>query len=485
MNILPIIIESMNKEEIRNFKLFINRTNSTKNRMDESLFNLIKKTSNSNYDEEKVFKKLYKDTSDKNSFYRLKNRLIEDIGISMAQFNFNETDMHYILNHYLLAKTFSLKNEWSMARYYILKAEKKAESIENYQLRDLIYSELISLSHEILEINPDFYIKKRIANRVKLFEIQELDDILATIIFKVRKSQNFSAPDTESSHVLDKFIKSSATKSKLKSNIQFKFKMYEALSRVLLSKKDYKGLESYLLSTYIDFETNKLFNKNTHDTKLQMLAYTTNSLFMNGKYEQSLIYASKLKTTMHEYNDLHYDKYVFFYYNSLVNNYSKTQPEKALEPLNEAKENKAIMKHPFYMGYVYLNLGVTYYNLQEYKLALKSLIKLYSHSNYLLLDETFRFNITMSELLIRYLLKDFEFILNRITQIQNEFKNVIKQQSFLKDKAFLKLLISLCNDAIHEESSKKTLDLIYDFKKTEKDNTPNEILNYIEFLELI
>jgi hypothetical protein len=42
MNILPNIIGSLNKEEIRNFKLFINRTHSNQKRKDETLFDLIK-----------------------------------------------------------------------------------------------------------------------------------------------------------------------------------------------------------------------------------------------------------------------------------------------------------------------------------------------------------------------------------------------------------------------------------------------------------
>ncbi len=483
MNILPNIVVSLNKEEIRNFKLFINRTNSNKNRKDENLFDLIKNSYPDKYDEDKLFKKLYGDENDKNSFYRLKNRLLEDIGISLSQFYFNETDLHYILNHYLLCKSFSLKNEWQSAKFYITKAEKKAEAIENYQLLDLIYSELISLSHEILEINPDYYIKKRHLNRAKLADIQELDDILATIIYKVRITQNFSGPDAQVSNLLKKYTDSEVTKNKIKTNKQFKFKLYEALSRVLLSKKDYKALEEYLLSTFADFTKHNLFNKNTHDTNLQMLAYITNALFMNGKYAESLKYADKLRLEMLEYDKLHYDKYVFFYYNALVNNYSKTDPIKALEPLNEAKENKAITKHPFYVGYVYLNLGVTHYNLREYKPALKSFIKLYTNTHYNLLDETFRFNISIAELIIRYLLDDKAYIINRIGQVQKEFKNVIKQSLFQRDREFIKLLLVMANTET-KIIPIKLEKMMIDFKTADHKKQANEILNYDEFLEL-
>lgn len=484
MNILPIISKSLNKEEIRNLKLFLNRTNSNKNRKDELLFDLVKSSNLDKYDEDKIYSKIYGISGNKNSFYRLKNRLLEDISISLSQFHYNETELHLILNNFLLSKVFSLKNEWQIALHYIVKAEKKAEENNIFQLLDLIYSEIISLSHEILEINPDEYIQKRNLNRIKISEIQELDDLLATIVYKIRKSQNFSGSNSQLNDLLSKYFNNPIVEKKISTNVQYKFKIYETISRVLLSLKDYISLENYLLNTYNDFTKHQLFKKHTHHTKLQMLTYIVNALFMNDKYAKSLQYLDVLKNSLFEFDKMHYDKYIFYYYNGLVNNYSKTDPIKALEPLNEAKENKAIIKHPFFVGYIYLNLGVTYYNLKDYKTALKSIVKLCSSQNFQLLDESFRFSILIAETQIRFFIGDGEYNLTRINQIKKEYKNILKDKEFERDKNFIQILSLQLKTDTKLNLHKKQM-LLKDFMKNNKKENSKEILDYTEFLTSI
>ena len=70
---------------------------------------------------------------------------------------------------------------------------------------------------------------------------------------------------------------------------------------------------------------------------------------------------------------------MFFYYNTLVNNYTVINPDKAIDVLNEAIENKAITSHPTHLGYIYLNLAGAYFDLENYKIALKNILNLYHH----------------------------------------------------------------------------------------------------------
>ena len=77
MDVLQTIVGSLSKEESRSYKLFINRTNSGDDRKDGLLFDLIKHQY-PEYDEEKILAKLYGKT-DKNSLYRLKNRVLDDL----------------------------------------------------------------------------------------------------------------------------------------------------------------------------------------------------------------------------------------------------------------------------------------------------------------------------------------------------------------------------------------------------------------------
>jgi len=482
MNILPEIIGLLNKEESRGFKLFANRTNSGEKRKDIILFDYIKKNY-PEYDEEKIFKQLYHE-KDKNSFYRLKNRLTEDIGISLSLLNYNANEISTILNNYLLAKLFISKNKWTLAVYYMSKAEKKARSIESFDLLDMIYNEYIKLSHEVLDINPEEYIHKRKENRLKLNRLQEIDDVLAVVIYQVKVSQNFGKGNEKINELLNKTVNTYVDNKEIKNSPLLRFKIYHSLSRILLQQHNYTALEKYLLKTYNEFSKENLFTKNNHDTKLQMLTYMSNALFKNDKIQESLIYAGKLHHAMKEFSDLLYDKYLFYYYNILVNNYAKTNVEKAIEILEEAKEAKAIKSHPVYIGFVYLNLAVSFFGIKDFKSALKSIVKLYMLNSYKTLDEALRFKIAIAELIIRYELGDIDFIEQRISQLKKEFKKQFSSSEFKSEVNLVEIVNLLINTA-SVKTDKKVQQRIKQFiaqAPQHKDEDSQEIINYNDWL---
>jgi len=69
MNILLKTIEALNKEEIRYYKIFSNRTHNDPSRKDIALFEAIRNNSQ-DYDEKKIAKEMYGDK--KNNFYQLR-----------------------------------------------------------------------------------------------------------------------------------------------------------------------------------------------------------------------------------------------------------------------------------------------------------------------------------------------------------------------------------------------------------------------------
>jgi hypothetical protein len=480
MQILPEIIGHLSKEEIRNYKLFVTRTNDSQQRKDILLFDHFKRTY-PEIDEEKVFRKLY-ESEDKNAFYRLKNRLLEDIGLSLLLLNYNQSAVNFVLNNFLLAKLFIQKNKWETAVYYLQKSEKKAQEIDEPALLELIYNEYIKLSQEMLEINPTDYIEKRRLNRAKLNQIQEIDDILAMVTYNIKASQTFGKGNERIYDMLQKTVESFGNSKNLKDNVQLRFKLYHAISRILLQQHNYAALENYLLKTYKEFTQKKLFSIHNHDTKLQMLTYLCNSLFRNNKTEESLEYAARLKEAMAEYNRSLHDKYVFYYYNILVNNYARTNVSKAIEILNEAKEEPVIKSHPLHIGFVYLNLAVSYFGLHDHKQSLRQITRLYMLDSYPSLDTAFRLKIAVFELMVRYDSGDMDFVLTRIAQLQNEFKSLLQQKEYENEKLmcnFLKNLITLTKDS----ARKKLAMSIHSFIEEQKERKESEILSYSDWLK--
>lgn len=483
MNILTDVIGNMNKEEIRNFKLFINRTEKATERKDEVLFDFMRKQF-PDYNEEKILKKLY-NSEDKNALYRLKNRLFDDIGKSLTLHYYDATEYNIILNYLFLSRLFQTKGQAPTAYYYLNKAFRKANESEQLDWLDIIYGEFIKLSHETLEINPEEYIQKRKDNRSKLNKVQEIDDILAALIYRIKVSQNFAKQSTEILQLLQKTVNDFAKSKDVKNSPVLRFKIYQSVSRILLQQQDYKSLEKYLLKTFDEFTKEKLFTKNNHDTKLQMLTYLINSLFKNKKIDLSLTFVDKLKLAMDEFSGAYHDKYLFYYYNSLVINYSVKNIDRAIEILHEAKDNSSIKKLPIYNVFVYLNLAVLNFDKKNFKESLKHLVKPMMQDAFKHLDEAWHLKLAVFELMIRYELNDFDYLEHKSERVKKEYLSLLKKEEYVRQKQ----MIVVIEKMMKSDGLKKDKQLLKDINMLldgiiMNSSSDTDIINYSDWLKM-
>ncbi|MBL0342807.1 MAG: hypothetical protein IPP71_19110 [Bacteroidetes bacterium] len=478
MDIVGAIINNLNKEEVRFFKLYQSRM-QTGERKDILLFNYIRKNGN-NYDETKIFQKLY-GNADKNAFYRLRNRLMTDVNKCLLLQHFDEEETQAAINQLALSRFYSARRNTELAAYFLRKAEAKARSIENFELLDLILGEFIKLSHDLLEINPETYIKKRSDNQEKIKQLRSIEDVVAVLSYRLKITQNFSKSDQPVVVLLQKTVNDFLHDPEIRNSTIFRFRIYTAVSQILLQNRDYLALEEYLLKTYKEFTKLELFNKNNHDTKLQMLTYLVNSLFKNDKLKQSLQYIDLLKQAMEEHGRILYDKYLFFYYNSLVINYSKLDKEKAIKVLEDIRENRKITSTPFYEIFIYLNLGVLHFDLSRYRESLRFITRLYQLESYKNADRALQLKIAVVELMVRFELRDLEYLEYRIAKMKKDFKELLKKDEFLKEKDFIQLMAQL--DLIGGKPAllKKTHIFIDKYKVS--GDSDDEIINYGAWLK--
>ncbi len=471
----------MSKEELRFFKIYITRNPAEGSRKDVQLFDYMRKKGEG-YNEEKISLKLYPD-GEKNSFYSLKNRLTEEVNKSLLLQHFGEDESSDALQLISLAQLFFNRNNYPVAYHFIRKAEKKATAQENHELLDIIYSEYIKLSHEMVSINPETYIILRKENSSKLHDLRQIDDVLAAVKYKLKVTQNFSPGENPVIEMLSKTVDDFSHDKELKKSPALRFKIYQAVSQVLLQRHDYKNLEDYLLTTYNQFLRENLFSRSNHDTKLQMLTYLVNTLFKNGKVKQSLEYAEKLKLAMDEFNRLHYDKFLFFYYNSLVINYSKIDIDKAIEILEQLENNEQLKKTPFYEVFVYLNLAIFRFEKGDFRNSVKNLNKLFLHESYKNADRSLRFRIAIAELIIRLELNDFEFLDYRTMQIKKEYKDLLQHEENQREEKLIEIIRNVALNGISKKN-KKLNDLVSAFLKEQQPAASDtDVINYNKWLK--
>jgi len=484
MDHLQTIIAGMSKEELRYYKLFTSRTIHEHDRKDLKLFNEYRKQG-VEFNEEKTIKKIYPE-GNKNAWYRIKHRLLGDINRSITLLHYEENDFMIVCHTLSIYHYFFSKNKINEAKYYLRKAEKLAQKIEHNELLDIIYGEYIQLSYSSLNINPEHYLLQRKEIRKKQEALREIDDLLSVINYQLKTTQNLSRSDNDILATLqnniDKFIKDEETKK----SASLQLKVYQAVSKILLQRHEYVALEKFLLKTYKYFEKHELFNKGNHDTKLQMLTYLVNSLFKNNKSEKSLQWAETLKLAMEEYNHLLYDKYFFFYYNALVINYSEVDPEKAIDILENLRENTKIKNNDYYIFFVYLNLAVLRFDQKEYKDASKHFNKISMLNWYKSADDSLQLKITVCELITRYQMQQYDVLIYKLEQTNRGFKTALASEENKAEKEVLSLLKRLEKTI----SIKKDKNLIEKIKEKhlwmrKEINPETYIINYENWMDAL
>lgn len=464
------LVSALNKEESRNLTILLNRTNANDDRKDLTLFDFVRKNKE-NINEELILQKLYKNNLDKNSFYRLKNRLLTEINKSLLLLHHNKTEYSTVLNNIALSKLFIEKSDYKLAYEYLLQAEQKAAKQEFFDLLDLIYSDLIKLSQESVEFNPIEFIEKRKLNHKSLHVLQEIDDLLAALMYRIKISQNYSTHNYQFTEVLNKTINDFIGNDEVKKSTKIQFKVYHSISRILLQHRDYVSLEEYLKLTYHDFSDRGLFNKSNHETKLQMLTYLINSLFKNKKIDESLDITQQLFVAMQEHDNLLFNKYLFYYYNSLVINYQVSDKKKAIEVLQEAKTKTEIQQLPFYTIFIHLNLAVLNFDTQNFKEARKNLSKLKISDHYKNMDKVFQFKVAIFELLTCFELADIDLFDYQLNILKKDYKELLEKENYQREQLFIQILTQL-----YDNKESTIVSLI-----TEVNALPtsdNDIINY-------
>ena len=425
MDALDQLVEDLTKDELRHLKYYFARTDWFEDRLDIKLIDLMRKPGK-RYTDDEIWRIMYPEGS-KNNYYRLRHRLIDEVGRAMTLQYFDKDETNYIMYLTALSKMYYNRNKFRLSEYFLKKAEAKATKINTHELLDIIYTDYIRLSHELLNINPESYIEKRKQNDEQLKNIRQLDDILAVVNYRLKINQNFSSSENPIVVLLEKTLEDFSTDKEIINTPLMRFKIVQGVSQIMLQKREYSSLEGYLIAAYEEFAKEKLFNKNNHNNKLQILTYIVNTLFANDKLDQSLEYATKLKEAMDEYGKLLYDKYVFFYYNALVLNFSVTNLDKGIGLLEEIRDKESLKNTPFYEVFVYLNLAIFLFKKKDYHQSIKQLNKLFQHQSYQAADETLKFKIAIAELIIRFELKDYDFLEYRIEQIKKDFKDLLKK----------------------------------------------------------
>lgn len=438
MDVLNQLICSLEKEELRYYKIYAKRMVTHDDRKDFQLLDYIRKAAEA-YDEEQIALKLY-GKDGKSGFYRLKNRLLANLGDYINLHNTWKGEINELNRHISLFHIFLKRNQYKVALYYLKKAEGKALSADNFEMLDTIYANYLKIAGETLEINPEEYIEKRKKNSERLLKLRETDNVLAVLSYRLKTTQNVGGEKADVLEIFAKTLGEFNSDTSLKSSRVFQTRVYRVASQILLQQHNYKDLKKFLKNTYTRFESNKWFDSENHDTKLQMLTYLVNCLFRLGQYDESLKYAELLGTEINAFNKQWYDKYLVFYYNSLVINYSVLDKQKALRVLDEFDSIAKQKKSSYYEQFLYFNKAMLLHQTGKPTEAIRNIVKLYVNDNFEKADASFKFKIAIAELIMQFDAGDSQSYLVRSTSIKRQFDKFLSGGDFKRERQFIGIM---------------------------------------------
>ena len=231
-----------------------------------------------------------------------------------------------------------------------------------------------------------------------------------------------------------------------------------------------------------------------------MLTYCANALYKIGlekfekdgqqkldkeKFNESLNYAEKLGEEIQAYGKLHYEKYLFFYYNARYLNYQLLDPQQGLKVLDEFEREMRKKENTYYDFFIYLNRATSLYDTGRFKDSLKSLVRLYISEGYEKADRSFKLKIEVCELIITFEAADLEALQYRIPQVKKTFVSLKNEPQFKRDFEMIQLIEEMSaspNYKRDEKIQKKINGMLK--AKVDKAEEDTEIIKYRRWLEL-
>lgn len=482
MNPLPEAIALMTKEEQRAFKLYAQKVQVKGKRRDIALFDLIRDAGDA-YDDTAAAREIYPRHSI-NAFHRLKSRLLAEINKSqvLLQVDHNETLKLY---HFLSVVEFYFqKRHFELAHWFLRKADKLAKRLNQYEALEIILNGYIRLSQQVVAIDPEPYIERRKQNRATLTKIQELDDVLAAAIHKVAITQNYGPAGSEIMDLLQETVHKYVAEGAISANPPFRFKLFQAISRIMLDRRDYVTLETYTIATLEEFERDGLFSRQWHDNKLQMLTFIVNALHKNARYEASLQYAAKMREEIDAFGGFLRRKYEFFYFNSLVINYFELDISKAIAVLEEMVASPALVEVPFYELFIHMNLALAWHDQGNLQKSIRYVVKTYLLEGFKTAAPALQLRVAVAELIVRYKLRQYDMVVQRVRQVKNDFKASLKTSEFGREKALV-ALIARMNEVLDPKTDKRCQKYLKQFHAihTAEDSRDGELMDYEAFIK--
>jgi hypothetical protein len=422
MNAIQEVIHLMSNEDIKSFKVHLNKKNKRKDVHNIELFNSLIN------DDIKEIKNSFNEEKTANAYHALTKRLYDSLVEFMANRSFeNDTsDEHEVLRLLVITRVFFEHKLIKSAFKCLAKAETKAIALEHFNLLNEIYHTQIQYAHLNPVLPLDAVIEKFKANKQKLDQEEQLNlgyallrRELAEIYHKgkIVDFQSFIKNTIESQGIS---IKEILTFKSLY-HILFMANEYASIN------SNYSLIEPFLIKSYAFINSKEDLAEKHSYYHIHILYLMANIHFRNRRFDEANVFLDKMMEQLQKQNNRYYSRFCLRYFllRSLTDNYSGN-PGNAVHIAEKALEQNK-KADPADINDLRLSLIVFHLQQDDGRSASKLMVA-FSHSDSwyekkMGMDWTIKKNLV--EILMHTQLEYTELALSRIKSFKRRYKKYL------------------------------------------------------------
>jgi hypothetical protein len=444
MDQLQELVNTLSEDDRKEFRIFINRQKSKKQRKDLDLFELITQQ----IDPKLIQNKLYK-TPNKVAYHTLRKRLLKHLTdfVVLKQIDHDTTATSSIAGLISLA-TYLFKNQSEELGWrFLLKAEQTAKENEQYELLNNIYQ--LQMEQSESEFSPaiNSIYKKWKANKVVVDE-NEKANIAYNFIKKEINEVILKGKDKDLNKIIENLLKKYELTDIVFKRPQILYKVLDLTRRVMLSKKDFYNFEPYIIKMYNELIKKHGFSKKNHFYKIHILYMISHILYRNRKFEASNSYLEQMHISMKEYNNNYYKHFYSKYVMLSAANYTYlSQNEKSvaiLDGIPSSTFNKLPIEDQLNIK---MNLAIYFGHDNNFKKS-NYIVQTLNHSDSWLIKKMgieWVLKKNMIEIMIQYELENFEIALNKIRSLEKSFATLFNHPIYKRAYVFIQQIKTIIN----------------------------------------
>lgn len=450
MDILERIIESLTSDEVRRFKILSNRFKADEEKKLLILFDAIR-AGDYKANEEKVVRQLYSDNDAKarNSYYRLRNKLLSNLEKSLLFYHFNYRNTIESLSYVQLALLLKERGLYREAHYQLRKAEKGALENDQFSVIEVIYDEMVKLAPHT-EIEIEQIIEKRRENHRKIEILRANSEVLGMVTRQLSR-RNYSR-NKKSETVID-------TLQQVRDRLEVHAHIFRSDSgrimimktavSILIQKGAWRELASYALETFQRFEEEGVFKGENYSLRLTLRIYRINALHKLLLLQEAGKEIEALYADMQVQDRKYFQDFAFNYYNNSIFNlkYSGKLHESG-EVLKQALADQPHFSQPSQRIFLLISLADQQFCEEKYTAAGETLDQVMAHEAYQELDAELQFYIQVFQLVVLFEAGLHDTVSHSFKRFRKKFRAFFKDEFYTKAAKFLEILIRMNTAAI-------------------------------------